>query len=1200
MEKLANPDVAWDSYARVMGLIRNYGAIYGIRQSAVREAVHVWASKSGKYDFEETEKLLKSWGRTQLNRVSLGELLALARWSETDDAVYADVLADYQERRDAKYKAKLHPLGEGQHIRRLTAWSPEGLDHRAERYFTRFFQVLTTAIRYNHELAAQLEEIRDRRDDAGFDEDIWYRHDRRIRARHPELSSEEVIKRVRLLMLASERRQAHDAAMQAVGAVDSHGRPLPRLKRRALKRHLKWGAGAGKTTRILREYATNEVFRRSAYIAFYVADTGAAERLIKELKDQCLKAGHDLEHDTNIVGIYGRTNTKREEKPSTPCARPAAAEAVGKAGLNVYGSICRRMTGKDDAGMPIHEFCPMYTSCEMGRFFENKQPGFRVFVHQSLPLSQPGDWALPTPDLVVVDENFIAALRETITVPLDWLWSREAFAIPEGLDPAELRALTGQDASEKGEKGPSPSEIRGLIETHREALRVAFSKSAGTGLLKLEPFVVGDLLDAVTFLRNQAHKVAKFQDSQVHVAPSMSDDEIVANIGAVQGVNARKVMRVLGRLAGDLAALAGKGSSNTLWVEPDGMIRLEGTKTLKLNAKTSVLVIDADGNLDFSRRIFGEDLRQVILRGERRGIVVQNYEGEQSKAYMKRLLSEEIATEYAAKLSLRPQEAVALPEVQFLIRSRMTASGRPDAFYMQLRDTVRKQVALGMRILIVVPLQVRKVMATFAALYGGNQENDLLSSVPFQERVSENWFGARLSHPPVYVGSNEFKDFHAIHIVSREQPALNAMKAIAGAYFPDDPALDLESEMAMVLRPYELRNLRDVQIEVRLHPDPRVQYLMSLSREQKILQAIDRLRLLRENADRLLNGEVFMPRIYIHSNLPLEGLEVDQLVGSHEMRTYGGSPWAAVLTRQNGVLPVGVIPLTGSWVHKHAGLTDADGAPMPLSTVKRLVAKLREEPHRAPDGSVVLQLRVENRAGEMEPVAALVSLEVFLSTPGMIPSQVAVALAHEDGFKGELPFVDWRSWGHDQVDLEEAHELGMVPALGGESAAERVPAELRNNFWASAQVSALSAASQSDAHCPGGDTFEFNSAHSAYNNFYRRSEPSDTFAGTVSDPEQADLLDQLIAIGVIPLCGAKGYAYLVELVLGVKAKTVRNQVSTDENLKERWLALVPSREPCTHLVQLPGVRYAIPASLSAVGARNLLTRGCHLLPIDAF
>ena len=80
------------------------------------------------------------------------------------------------------------------------------------------------AIRYNYELSARLAEIRDRRDDVGFDEGIWCRHDRRIRAKHPELSSEEVIKRVRVLMLASERRQVHQEAMRAVDAVDIHVR----------------------------------------------------------------------------------------------------------------------------------------------------------------------------------------------------------------------------------------------------------------------------------------------------------------------------------------------------------------------------------------------------------------------------------------------------------------------------------------------------------------------------------------------------------------------------------------------------------------------------------------------------------------------------------------------------------------------------------------------------------------------------------------------------------------------------------------------------------------------------------------------------------------------------------------------------------------------------------------------------------------
>jgi hypothetical protein len=103
----------------------------------------------------------------------------------------------------------------------------------------------------------------------------------------------------------------------------------------------------------------------------------------------------------------------------------------------------------------------------------------------------------------------------------------------------------------------------------------------------------------------------------------------------------------------------------------------------------------------------------------------------------------------------------------------------------------------------------------------------------------------------------------------------------------------------------------------------------------------------------------------------------------------------------------------------------------------------------------------------------------------------------------------------------------------------------------------------------------------------------------VSDAPPADLLDQLVAIGIVPLCGAKGYAHLVEWGLGIKAKTVRNLVSGDENLRRRWLELVPTKEACNHFVELPGVRYGIASILSADGMRILLEGECHIVPIDA-
>lgn len=130
---------------------------------------------------------------------------------------------------------------------------------------------------------------------------------------------------------------------------------------------------------------------------------------------------------------------------------------------------------------------------------------------------------------------------------------------------------------------------------------------------------------------------------------------------------------------------------------------------------------------------------------------------------------------------------------------------------------------------------------------------------------------------------------------------------------------------------------------------------------------------------------------------------------------------------------------------------------------------------------MVLQLRLENRAGAIEPISALVSLEVFLSKPGIIPSQVAVALAHEDGFKGEMPFVDWRSWWHDQVDLEKGRELEMVPAIGGPSAVEGSAAELQHKLGVRHVLGSLSFAGNLAPLCPSGDSSGLNLAHSAYN-----------------------------------------------------------------------------------------------------------------------
>ena len=102
---------------------------------------------------------------------------------------------------------------------------------------------------------------------------------------------------------------------------------------------------------------------------------------------------------------------------------------------------------------------------------------------------------------------------------------------------------------------------KALIESYCEDLRVAFSRQSSAGLLKLEPFFQADAVASkIEFLRNCAAKVARAQGSLLRIAPSMADEDIISELKMERGADARKIVRFLDRLAGDLSALGGMGA----------------------------------------------------------------------------------------------------------------------------------------------------------------------------------------------------------------------------------------------------------------------------------------------------------------------------------------------------------------------------------------------------------------------------------------------------------------------------------------------------------------------------------------------------------------------------------------------------------------------------------------------------------------
>ncbi|MEI7601892.1 hypothetical protein [Aestuariivirga sp.] len=80
----------------------------------------------------------------------------------------------------------------------------------------------------------------------------------------------------------------------------------------------------------------------------------------------------------------------------------------------------------------------------------------------------------------------------------------------------------------------------------------------------------------------------------------MNEADILSMLTGATGVDAKKVASVLERLLSDVRKLGGVGRSNSLWLDPDGVMGLETNKRMPLRSATSAIVIDADGTFAFA------------------------------------------------------------------------------------------------------------------------------------------------------------------------------------------------------------------------------------------------------------------------------------------------------------------------------------------------------------------------------------------------------------------------------------------------------------------------------------------------------------------------------------------------------------------------------------------------------------------------
>jgi hypothetical protein len=142
--------------------------------------------------------------------------------------------------------------------------------------------------------------------------------------------------------------------------------------------------------------------------------------------------------------------------------------------------------------------------------------------------------------------------------------------------------------------------------------------------------------------------------------------------------------------------------------------------------------------------------------------------------------------------------------------------------------------------------------------------------------VSGQYGSADIVHFGNIRGTNEFENHDVVIVLGREQPSARdaERRAMAIWYDTKEPIRSIPSspkgrvQYPRRRRYHTMRDGSRIPVEVRVHPDWRVQAVVEQTREAEMVQAIDRLRLIHSTGEKT---------VYLLCNIPLD-LPVDELV----------------------------------------------------------------------------------------------------------------------------------------------------------------------------------------------------------------------------------------------------------------------------------------------------------------------------------
>lgn len=287
-----------------------------------------------------------------------------------------------------------------------------------------------------------------------------------------------------------------------------------------------------------------------------------------------------------------------------------------------------------------------------------------------------------------------------------------------------------------------------------------------------------------------------------------------------------------------------------------------------IGQNTPLIMIDADADLEINRIFFGPSLQSVEIKAARNAYFIQCYSTRLSKRTL---------------LGRHPRAAPVMTR--------------------ELRKVVaiiKKEAERGGKVFVVMPRQVRAFLT--AADRGENSAG--------KQRLerSETWHAVTIAHFHYIRGSNDWSDYDTVIIVGREQPSSRDIERTARAIWADDPEpLKLIGDHRLLeqQRGYRMRDRSLRGVKTPIHPDARIQRVLELVRENEMVQASDRLRLIHAKQEK---------RVIILCSIPLD-ITVDELRTLDEL---AGTPGrlGARGRLELAMNTVGLVPLGARDLHR--------------------------------------------------------------------------------------------------------------------------------------------------------------------------------------------------------------------------------------------------------------------------------------------